>query len=68
MALFGLWPRISPGMPMKFPKNPWPLMPCHGVPKPILKAHNTHTTSTTAKAANVSIMLLIDHRFCMTPP
>ncbi len=53
---------------MKFPKNPWPLMPCHGVPKPILKAHNTHTTSTTAKAANVSIMLLIDHRFCMTPP
>ena len=63
-----LCPRISPGMPMKLPKNPWPEMPCQGVPKPILKAHSTHTTSTTANAANVSIMLLIDHRFCITPP
>ena len=55
-------------MPMKFPRNPWLEMPCHGVPKPILKAHRTHTTNTTAKAANVNIMLLIDHRFCITPP
>ena len=39
-----------------------------GCPKPILKAHSTQTISTTANAANVSIMLLMDQRFCMTPP
>jgi hypothetical protein len=55
-------------MPMKFPKKPELESPCHGVPKPILKAQRTQMTSTTAKAAKVSIMLLMDHRFCMTPP
>jgi hypothetical protein len=34
----------------------------------MLNAQSTHTTSTTAKAANASIMLLTDHRFCITPP
>src|SRR5437764_7321924 len=55
---------------MKFPKNPLDDedSPCHGVPKPILKPHSTHTISTTQNAANVSIMLLIDQRFCITPP
>ena len=43
-------------------------MPWNGVPKPILKAYSTQTISTTANAANVSIMLLIDQRFCITPP
>ena len=39
-----------------------------GLPKPILKAHSTQATSTTAKAMKVSIMLLTDQRFCITPP
>ena len=53
---------------MKFPKKPLCDRPWNGVPNPILKAHSTHTTSTTENVANVSIMLLIDHRFCITPP
>ena len=53
---------------MKLPKKPECERPVNGVPKPILKAHSTQTTSTTAKAAKVSIMLLIDQRFCITPP
>ena len=53
---------------MKFPKKPELRDAVNGVPKPILKAHSTQTMSTTANAANVSIMLLIDHRFCITPP
>ena len=53
---------------MKFPKKPECDSPCHGVPKPILKPHTTHTNSTTEKVANVSIMLLTDQRFCITPP
>src|SRR2546430_12333304 len=60
----------GPGFPMKFPKK---LLaecdrPCHGVPKPILNAHSTHTINTTQNAAKVNIMLLIDQRFCITPP
>src|SRR5438270_6823043 len=53
---------------MKLPKNPWWWTPWREVPKPILKAHRTHTTSTTENAMNASIMLLIDQRFCITPP
>ena len=53
---------------MKLPKNPECERPWKGVPKPILNAHNTHTISTTANAAKVNIMLLIDQRFCITPP
>src|SRR5947199_5381472 len=53
---------------MKFPKKPEWDSPCHGVPKPILKPHSTQTSSTTENATNVNIMLLIDHRFCITPP
>ena len=53
---------------MKFPKKPLCDRPWNGVPNPILNAHSTHTTSTTENVANVSIMLLIDHRFCITPP
>ena len=49
-------------------KNPCEEIPWNGEPKPILNAHRNHTTSTVAKAAKVSIMLLIDQRFCMTPP
>src|SRR5258706_13005514 len=60
----------GPGFPMKFPKK---LVaeddnPCHGSPKPILKPHSTHTIRTTEKVAKTNIMLLIDHRFCITPP
>ena len=58
----------GPGFPMKFPKKPLCDRPWNGVPNPILNAHRTHTTSTTENVANVSIMLLIDHRFCITPP
>ena len=39
-----------------------------GLPKPILNAHSTHATSTTPKVMKVSIMLLTDQRFCITPP
>ncbi len=39
-----------------------------GLPKPILKAHKHQATSTRQKATNVSIMLLTDQRFCITPP
>ena len=47
-------------------KNP---VPCPmGAPKPILKAHSTQATSTSAKATKVSIMLFTDQRFCITPP
>src|SRR6266567_6616694 len=55
---------------MKFPKKPVTDddRPCHGAPKPILKPHSTHTTRTIEKVTNVSIMLLIDQRFCITPP
>ena len=53
---------------MKFPKNPVCEIPWNGEPKPILNPHRTHTTSTTEKVAKVSIMLLIDQRFCITPP
>ena len=53
---------------MKLPKNPLCESPCQGVPKPILKPHSTQTMSTIEKLANVSIMLLMDQRFCMTPP
>src|SRR6267378_6294603 len=58
--------RTVPDLPQKVSKNPlpWPI----GVPKPILKPHSTHATRTTEKATNVSIMLLTDQRFCITPP
>ncbi len=49
------------------PKMPPPLCAI-GLPKPILKAHRHHATSTRQNATNVSIMLLTDQRFCMTPP
>ena len=42
--------------------------PVKGEPKPILNPHRTQTMSTVANVAKVSIMLLIDHRFCITPP
>ena len=58
----------GPGLPMKFPKKPECDSPWNGEPKPILKAHRTQTTSTIENVANVSIMLLIDQRFCITPP
>src|SRR5947209_11936877 len=61
-----LCPSTVAGLPKNVEKKPWP-WPI-GVPKPMWKAHRTQTTSTTAKAANVNIMLLIDQRFCMTPP
>src|SRR5438105_6666539 len=61
-------PSTGPGLPMKFPKNPECESPCQGVPKPILKPHMTHTNSTIEKVAKHSIMLLIDQRFCITPP
>ena len=63
-----MWLSTAPGFPMKFPKNPLCESPWNGEPKPILKAHSTQTTSTTENVANVSIMLLIDQRFCITPP
>src|SRR5437763_6803133 len=53
---------------MKFPKKPECDSPWKGEPKPILNAHSTQTISTTANAAKLSIMLLIDQRFCITPP
>ena len=49
------------------PKMPPPLCAI-GLPKPILNAHRHHATSTRQNATNVSIMLLTDQRFCMTPP
>ncbi len=58
----------GPGFPMKFPKKPECDSPCHGVPKPILKPHSTHTISTIENVAKVNIMLLTDQRFCITPP
>src|SRR6516165_3613023 len=63
-----VWDRTGPGFPTKFPKNPEWDSPCQGVPNPILNPQITHTTSTIANVANTSIMLLIDHRFCITPP
>ena len=40
----------------------------NGLPKPILNAYSTQMIITTEKVPKVSIMLLIDQRFCMTPP
>src|ERR1700727_328966 len=55
--------------------NPWrnvfdvlPPVLNHGLPKPNLNAYRTQMMMTTAKVTNVSIMLLIDQRFCITPP
>src|ERR1700722_18737444 len=55
---------------MKFPKNPVEECekPWNGSPNPILYAYSTQTMRTTEKAVMLSIMLLIDQRFCMTPP
>src|SRR5213078_1124327 len=47
-------------------KNPFPVP--IGLPKPILNPHSTQATSTTENATKVSIMLLTDQRFCITPP
>src|SRR5579859_2303793 len=58
----------GPGLPMKFPKKPECDRPWNGLPNPILNAHKTHTSSTMENVANTSIMLLIDQRFCITPP
>src|SRR5580658_2786062 len=61
-----VWPRMFPGLPTNVDSR---LVPCPiGWPNPILKAHRTHTMRTIAKVAKVSIMLLIDQRFCITPP
>src|ERR1700759_3272715 len=59
-------PRTVPDFPHMGSKKPFPLP--IGLPKPILNAHSTHATSTSENAANVSIMLLTDQRFCITPP
>src|ERR1700712_2956536 len=59
-------PRTVPAFPHIVSKKPLPLP--IGVPKPILNAHSTHATNTSENATNVSIMLLTDQRFCMTPP
>ena len=60
------------GVPMNPCKNPslagWAPELNHGLPKPILNAYSTQMIITTEKVPNVSIMLLIDQRFCMTPP
>src|SRR6476661_8029730 len=61
-----LAPSTVPDFPQKVSKNPLPLP--IGVPKPILNAHNTQATRTSENATNVSIMLLTDQRFCITPP
>src|ERR1035441_10732285 len=66
------WPSSAPvestvpDLPQNVSKKPlpWPI----GLPKPILNAHRHHATSTRQNATNVSIMLLTDQRFCMTPP
>src|SRR3984893_9512078 len=66
-------PRTLPGSPSIVPRNPWapntpePLCAIE-CPKPILKAHRPQATSTRQNATNVSIMLLTDQRFCITPP
>src|ERR1700761_8457286 len=66
------WPSSAPAestvpdLPQKVSKNPLP--PPIGLPKPILNAHSTHATNTSENATNVSIMLLTDQRFCITPP
>src|SRR5712671_360283 len=66
------WPSSAPvdstvpDFPQKVSKKP---LPCPiGLPKPILNAHSTHATKTSENATNVSIMLLTDQRFCITPP
>ena len=59
-------PRNVPRNPL-VPKIPDPLCAI-GDPKPILKAHSPHAISVRQKATNVSIMLLTDQRFCITPP
>src|SRR6476661_9465620 len=61
-----LAPSTVPDFPQKVSKNPLPLP--IGVPKPILNAHKHQATRTSENATNVSIMLLTDQRFCITPP
>src|SRR5438309_3799456 len=58
-------PRTLAGLPRAVPRKPFaPKIPeplcAMDSPKPILKAHSTHATSTRQKATNVSIMLLTD--------
>src|ERR1700693_2968263 len=66
------WPSSAPvestvpDFPQNVSKNP---LPCPiGLPKPILNAHRHQATNTRQNATNVSIMLLTDQRFCITPP
>ena len=68
LALKLLGREDRPRLADEVPKEARADSPCTGVPKPILNAQRTHTTSTIAKVAKVRIMLLIDQRFCMTPP
>ena len=64
-----LWLRTGPGFPMKFPKKPWCDSPWNGEPKPILNAYSTQMIRARSKRPRTtSIMLLIDQRFCITPP
>ena len=53
---------------MKLPKKPVLAKPCHGVPKPMSNAQQTQAIKTRPNAANASIMLFTDQRFCITPP
>ena len=62
------WARAPARLPDEVREEAGVREPWNGVPKPILNAHRTQTMSTIAKVTNVSIMLLMDHRFCMTPP
>src|SRR5262245_20780529 len=64
---------MLPGSPRKVPrkpcvpKSPEPLC-ATAWPKPILNAHRHQAISVRQEATNVSIMLLTDQRFCITPP
>ena len=53
---------------MKLPKKPVSENPCQGWPKDMSKPHSTQPINTSPNAANVSIMLFTDQRFCITPP
>ena len=62
------WSSTAPGWPMKLPKKPVLAKPCHGWPKPMSNAQQTQAIKTSPNAANASIMLFTDQRFCITPP
>ena len=62
-----LVPRIVWGIPTTDLRTGMPLKSLTGSPKPILKPHSTHTTSTSENPVKAMSMVLTAHFFWTSP-